>query len=101
MNAFRAALLALLLATAVQAAPAPFLKHQRPVPSPQSVLERLRAEGLDVGALRHESGERWTIRQSVTAFSGRGSGMRLVVVRRVIVAPGDPTEKLREALKKK
>jgi hypothetical protein len=99
MHAFRAALLAFLLAAAVQAAPAPFLKNPRRAPSPQLVLERLRAEGLDVGALRHESGDRWTIQQSVTTFSGRRTGMRLVVVRRVIIAPGDPTEKLRDVLK--
>ena len=51
--------------------------------------------------LRHEGGDRWSMEQAVTGWSDRKPGMKLVIARRVIVAPGDPTDRLREALRQR
>ena len=95
-----ALLLASLLATASEPAPAPFPKSPRRVPSPQSVLARLRAEGFDVRGLTHDSGSRWV---SETTFDASDSAFppRRVTVRRTLIVPGDPTDKLREFLRKR
>ena len=84
-------LLTSILATAAQAAPAPQFRELRHAPNPQIILDRLRAEGFDVTGLKHVGGDRWTL-DHVTVMI---PPMSIVVVPRVIVAPGDPTAKLR------
>jgi hypothetical protein len=59
MKYARALLLALLLITGTGAAPVP--RDPCHVPSPQRVLDRLKAEGFDVSGLKHVGGDRWTL----------------------------------------
>jgi hypothetical protein len=47
-----------------------------------------------VGGLKHEGGDRWTI-DLVVSGSLDASSSTLEIERRVIVAPGDPTDRLR------
>jgi hypothetical protein len=100
VGAFRVVLTASFLAATVQAAPVPLPRQPRNVPAPETVLARLRAEGLDVRGLTHHSGSCWV---SETAFDISDSIFppRVVRVKRTIIAPGDPTDKLREFLRKK
>jgi hypothetical protein len=100
MKPARALLLASFLAATAQAAPAPLPRQPRNVPAPKAVLARLRAEGLDVRGLTHQSGSRWVI-ETALDVSDSASPPRVFFVKRTVIAPGDPTDKLRELLRNK